>query len=57
MRRGLVLGKFAPLHLGHGHLIETALAAVDELVVVVYETAWYDRVPPATRARWVERLY
>src|SRR4051794_36395826 len=57
MRRGLVLGKFAPLHRGHGLLIESALAAVDELVVAVYETAWYDRVEPAARARWVEALH
>jgi cytidyltransferase-like protein len=34
MTRGLVWGKFLPLHLGHGHLIETARAGCDELVVV-----------------------
>ena len=56
MRRGLVLGKFAPLHRGHQHLIETAKAAVDELVVAVYETAWY-AVPARTRAAWVRTLY
>jgi HTH-type transcriptional repressor of NAD biosynthesis genes len=57
MRRGLVLGKFAPLHRGHQHLIATARAAVDELVVAVYETAWYDAVSPPARARWIEDLH
>jgi len=28
-RRGLIVGKFAPLHRGHVHLIEQALAAAD----------------------------
>ena len=31
MRRGLVLGKFAPLHRGHQFLIEHALAQVDKI--------------------------
>ena len=56
MRRGLVLGKFAPFHRGHQHLIETARAAVDELVVAVYHTAWYD-IPVDVRAGWVRTLY
>ena len=38
MRRGLTLGKFAPFHRGHQLLVETALAEVDELVVMVYPT-------------------
>jgi NadR type nicotinamide-nucleotide adenylyltransferase len=57
MTRGLVLGKFAPLHRGHQFLIETALAAVDELVVLVYEAADVTSVPLATRAGWLRRLY
>lgn len=31
--RGLFIGRFQPLHLGHVSIIETALAEVDELVV------------------------
>ena len=36
--KGLVLGKFMPLHKGHIHLIETAAAEVDELTVLVCST-------------------
>ncbi|MDP9181636.1 MAG: AAA family ATPase [Actinomycetota bacterium] len=35
MTRGLVWGKFLPLHAGHLHLIETAAAQCDDLVVVL----------------------
>ena len=56
MRRGLVLGKFAPLHRGHQHLISTAREAVDELVVAVYDTAWYG-VPVELRAAWIRTLF
>ena len=35
MTRGLVWGKFLPLHAGHVHLVETARQQCDELVVVL----------------------
>lgn len=52
MGRGLVLGKFLPYHEGHAHLIRTARAQVDELVVLVCSL---DRepIPGATRFAWV----
>lgn len=56
MRRGLTLGKFAPFHRGHQMLIETALAEVDELVVMVYATDLID-VPLQVRAGWIRVLY
>jgi HTH-type transcriptional regulator, transcriptional repressor of NAD biosynthesis genes len=56
MQRGLTLGKFAPFHRGHQMLIETALAEVDELVVMVYATEMID-VPLQVRARWIQELY
>jgi HTH-type transcriptional regulator, transcriptional repressor of NAD biosynthesis genes len=56
MRRGLTLGKFAPFHRGHQMLIETALAEVDELVVMVYATEVID-VPLQVRAKWIQELY
>ena len=52
MRRGLVLGKFLPYHAGHAHLIRTARAAVDELVVLVCSIA-REPIPGATRFGWV----
>jgi NadR type nicotinamide-nucleotide adenylyltransferase len=59
VRRGLVTGAFAPLHRGHQLLIETALASVDDLVVVVYDCRreGMERMPAAKRARWVTDLY
>lgn len=56
MRRGLTLGKFAPFHRGHQLLIETALAEVDELVVMVYATDVID-IPLQVRAGWIKKLY
>ncbi|MDP3957092.1 MAG: AAA family ATPase [bacterium] len=56
MRRGLTLGKFAPFHCGHQALLETALAEVDELVVMVYTTGVTD-VPLQVRAGWIRDLY
>ena len=61
MRRGLVVGKFMPLHRGHQFLIDSALALVDELTVVVYDT-YVDRetavlMPAHKRAGWIQTLY
>jgi NadR type nicotinamide-nucleotide adenylyltransferase len=47
-----VLGKFLPYHAGHAHLIRTARAAVDELVVLVCSVA-REPIPGATRFGWV----
>lgn len=56
MRRGLTLGKFAPFHRGHQLLVETALAEVDELFVMLYDTDLID-VPLQIRAGWIQQLY
>ena len=56
-RRGLILGKFAPFHKGHQHLIETALSEVDELIVLIYQAKQTTDIPLETRARWIEILY
>lgn len=56
MRRGLTLGKFAPFHRGHQMVVETALAEVDELIVMVYATDVID-VPLQVRAGWIRALY
>jgi NadR type nicotinamide-nucleotide adenylyltransferase len=55
--RGLTLGKFAPLHRGHQLLIETALAEVDELAVIVYDAPETTSIPLSVRAGWLRRLY
>ena len=52
MTRGLVLGKFLPYHVGHAHLIRTARAAVDELVVLVCSLE-RESIPGPYRFAWV----
>src|SRR5438874_13709789 len=60
MRRGLVIGKFMPLHRGHQLLIDAALADCDDVSVVVYDSRPAVRYPPMPleeRLRWVTQLY
>ena len=55
--RGLTLGKFAPLHAGHQLVIETALAEVQELVVLIYDSPQVTDVALSVRAGWLRSLY
>ncbi|MBN1675621.1 MAG: AAA family ATPase [Kiritimatiellae bacterium] len=56
-KTGLTLGKFAPLHKGHQLVIETALAEMDEVLVLVYDAPELARCPLAVRAQWIRDLY
>ena len=52
MKRGLVIGKFMPLHKGHVELIQFAAAQCDELIVsMTYREG--DSIPGQTRFRWI----
>ncbi len=53
---GLVLGKFWPLHAGHQHLVEEALARCDRVTVQLLATHAED-VPLAVRAAWIRELH
>ena len=55
--RGLTLGKFAPLHRGHQFLIETALAEMDEVLVIIYNCPETIDIPLNVRANWIRQLY
>ena len=59
MKRGLVFGKFLPLHRGHQLLIDTALSQVDDLTIVVYDSRRPDdeRMPIELRRRWLRELW
>jgi len=57
MKRGLTLGKYAPLHKGHQLVIETALAEMDEVVVIIYDAPETTAVPLNVRANWLKKLY
>jgi HTH-type transcriptional regulator, transcriptional repressor of NAD biosynthesis genes len=56
-RRGLTLGKYAPLHRGHQFVIETGLSETDEMVVLVYDAPETTTIPLAVRSGWVRALY
>ncbi len=56
-RRGLVVGKFCPLHRGHQWLLDHAQAACEELIVISYTRPEFDGMAPARRERWLSTLY
>jgi HTH-type transcriptional repressor of NAD biosynthesis genes len=56
LTRGLLLGKFMPLHKGHELLIDFALNFADEVTVVVCSTD-AEPIPGALRAEWVRRTF
>ena len=57
LRVGLTLGKFAPLHRGHQHVIETALSETDHVIVLIYDSPDVTDIPVSVRARWIRTLY
>ena len=57
MLRGLTLGKYAPLHMGHQYVIDTALAETDEVTVIIYNAPETTNVPLEVRANWIRTLY
>ena len=52
-QRGLVVGKFAPLHRGHELLIERALASCDAVVLLSYANPELPGCEPERRERWL----
>lgn len=57
MTTGLTLGKFAPLHAGHQHVIETARREMDRVILLVYDAPSVTRIPLSVRATWVREIY
>jgi NadR type nicotinamide-nucleotide adenylyltransferase len=66
--RGLIVGKFYPPHRGHKHLIDSALARVDELHVIVCKkpsespsgelrAEWIREIHPAARVMLIDDRY
>ncbi|HMD29090.1 MAG TPA: AAA family ATPase [Steroidobacteraceae bacterium] len=49
---GLVVGKFAPLHLGHEWLIRQADLRCDRLLILSYANPEFDRCNTPNRRRW-----
>ena len=55
--RGLVVGKFCPLHRGHMLVIDAALAACDEVFVISYTKPEFPGCGRAVREGWLHALY
>ena len=56
MTLGFVVGKFYPPHRGHKHLIDTARAQVDRLVVLVPHHP-SQRIPGELRRDWLREIH
>lgn len=56
-KRGLVVGKFAPLHLGHEALIEFALKHCEQVLILSYTSQRFLSCTPANRRAWLAARY
>lgn len=56
-RRGLVVGKFCPLHLGHELLVEQAQGQCEGLVILSYTKPGFPGYGAALRERWLEARF
>ncbi len=56
-RRGLVVGKFCPLHRGHELLIGRAVAQCDEVLVISYTLPEFAGCKPARRDAWLAQRF
>ena len=52
-RLGLVVGKFAPLHLGHQWLIDAAARHCNRVLILSYSKPEFDRCGVPARRRWL----
>ncbi len=56
-RRGLVIGKFAPLHRGHELLVGRAFDECDEVVIISYQRPELPGYPAELRERWLAERF
>lgn len=56
-RTGLVVGKFCPLTRGHQHLIDTAAANCERLIILSYTSQHFAGCDEGTREKWLTELY
>lgn len=55
-RRGLVVGKFSPLHKGHEYLIDTASQQCEELIILSYSRPEFPSCPRTIRESWLKEF-
>lgn len=56
-RLGLVVGKFCPLHRGHMHLIQNALDACADVLIISYTKPEFPGLGRATREAWLREVF
>jgi HTH-type transcriptional repressor of NAD biosynthesis genes len=56
-QRGLVVGKFCPLHRGHMHLIQHAIEACAELLVISYTKPEFPGLGRERREAWLREVF
>ncbi|MGZ5198835.1 MAG: AAA family ATPase [Telluria sp.] len=56
-RHGLVVGKFCPLHRGHMQLIQNAIDACADVLVISYTKPEFPGADRATRETWLREVY
>jgi HTH-type transcriptional regulator, transcriptional repressor of NAD biosynthesis genes len=56
VRKGIVIGKFLPLHKGHTALIDFALKHCNELIILI-EASDNDSIPGRLRYQWLSEIY
>jgi HTH-type transcriptional repressor of NAD biosynthesis genes len=56
-QRGLVVGKFCPLHRGHEMLIRHAIAACEQVLLISYTKPEFANCEPAIRESWLSGLF
>jgi NadR type nicotinamide-nucleotide adenylyltransferase len=56
-RRGLVVGKFSPLHRGHEALIRGAQDSCDDLTIISYSKPEFAGCEASRREQWLAELY
>lgn len=55
-RRGLIVGKFSPLHRGHEYLIRTAQENCENLILISYSRPEFPSCPLVLRENWLKIL-
>ncbi len=55
-RRGLIIGKFMPLHAGHQYLIATARRQVDTLTIILFSKS-HEPISGPLREAWLSETY
>lgn len=56
-RRGLVVGKFCPLHRGHMHLIQNALDACADVLIISYTKPEFPGMDRGRREAWLREVF